>query len=306
MNNRKLLRALLIIFLLFSIILPVNKVSAATSAKIISITGDVQVLRGGGEKPFKAFVNMPLTEGDRIITGIGATAEIELDNGDAVISLSENTRIYISELRGTGDSQQTSIGLQSGSIGNSVKKALTNTSKYEIKTPTAVMCAKGTHFLVSINPATGDTALRVATGSVEGYIIPPRTPMVMPQTPITTPPPEQPGFTQPAPSPIALIPMPVPFVLNALEQISFNENDSPEQLQHLQPEPLRLVGLDLTFIELIEQFHHPQLLRLHHQHHYHHNEYHQLTAVTMIMILDLQHLQLTRWSSPQTQPTLAI
>ena len=128
----------------------------------------------------------------------------------------------------------------------------------------------------------------------------------MPQTPITTPPPEQPGFTQPAPSPIALIPMPVPFVLNALEQISFNENDSPEQLQHLQPEPLRLVGLDLTFIELIEQFHHPQLLRLHHQHHYHHNEYHQLTAVTMIMILDLQHLQLTRWSSPQTQPTLAI
>jgi co-chaperonin GroES (HSP10) len=258
MYNHKLFNVMLALVILFAILLPVGTVSAATSAKVVSITGDVQVMRGGGDKPFKAFVNMRLTEGDRIITGKGATAEIELDNEDAVITLTENTRIYMSELRGTNDSQQTSIALQAGGISNSVKKALTSSSRYEIKTPTAVMGVRGTHFLVGIDPITGETSVRVASGSVGGFISTPGSSMFPPAPPAPPPPltPGQIGQQQPiqlAPPPPPPAPAPVPFVLNALQQLSFNENDTPERLQQIQPEPLTLDGLDLTFINQIEQ-----------------------------------------------------
>lgn len=249
MNNRNQLKVLLIIVLLVFALLPVGTVSAATSAKIIIVTGDVQVLRGGGEKPFKAFVNMRLTEGDRIITGTGARADIELDNEDAVITLSENTCIYISELRGTGDSQQTSIALQSGSISNSVKKALTNASRYEVKTPNAAIGVKGTHFLVSIYPATGETAFHVLTGSVGGYIIPPQTPIVSPYISITDGLGYEPSFIS-APTPLSMV-----FSLNASEQMIFNVNDLPESFHQsqFQPEELDWISIDPNFLEQLEE-----------------------------------------------------
>ena len=39
------------------------------AAKITELTGEVSVLKAGGEKPIKAFKNMSLTQGDTIITG---------------------------------------------------------------------------------------------------------------------------------------------------------------------------------------------------------------------------------------------
>lgn len=167
-NLRK--RSLAILLCILVLILGVTGTASAadkSSAKMLSITGDVQVIRAGGEKPFKAFLNMKLTEGDRIITGKNGVAKLEMDDG-LIITLSQNTRIYLSELRDDKGDKQNSISLQSGAIGSSVKKKLANNARFEIKTPTAVMGVRGTEFLVQYYGSHLD--LRVIEGIIETRI----------------------------------------------------------------------------------------------------------------------------------------
>jgi hypothetical protein len=100
MNLKKSLALFLCIALLLTSGAGAAFASTKVSAKILSLDGDVQVVRSGGEKPFVAFVNMRLTEGDQVITGTKGWAEIQMDD-EVVITLAENTRIYLSELRGS-------------------------------------------------------------------------------------------------------------------------------------------------------------------------------------------------------------
>ena len=134
------------------------------SAKLIQMEGDVQIIRAGGEKPFKAFLNMSLTEGDKIITGSSGKAKVQMDD-EVVITLAENTRIYLSELRGSNGAKQSSISLQSGGVGSSVKEKLKDNSRFEIKTPTAVMGVRGTEFFTQYY--NGNVDVRVVDGVVE-------------------------------------------------------------------------------------------------------------------------------------------
>ena len=164
MNLKKSLALFLCIALLLTSGAGAAFASTKVSAKILSLDGDVQVVRSGGEKPFAAFVNMRLTEGDQVITGTKGWAEIQMDD-EVVITLAENTRIYLSELRGSGGAQQSSIGLQAGGVGSSVNKKLEENSRFEIKTPTAVMGVRGTEFFTQY--FSGNVDVRVVDGFVE-------------------------------------------------------------------------------------------------------------------------------------------
>ncbi|GAB1476404.1 hypothetical protein MASR2M70_12380 [Bacillota bacterium] len=135
-----------------------------TTAELIEMGGDVQVIRSGGEKPFKAFVSMKLAEGDKIITGPKGFAKIKMDK-DVIITLAENTKISISELRGSKGASQSSVNLQTGGVGTSVKEKLTDNSRFEIKTPTAVMGVRGTEFFTQY--FNGNVDVRVVNGVVE-------------------------------------------------------------------------------------------------------------------------------------------
>jgi hypothetical protein len=157
--------AIILCFMILMTSMPLTVFGAEKiSAKLIQMEGDVQVIRAGGEKPFKAFVNMRLTEGDRIITGTSGKAKIEMDD-EVVITLAENTRIYLSELRGSKGAKQSSINLQSGGVGSSVKEKLKDNSRFEIKTPTAVMGVRGTEFFTQYY--NGNVDVRVVDGVVE-------------------------------------------------------------------------------------------------------------------------------------------
>ena len=145
MKIKKIVAVFLCFAVLFSGGLGSAFASVKVSAKMIAVDGDVQVVRAGGEKAFKAFLNMRLTEGDRIITGPKGGAKIQMDD-EVIITLAENTRIYLSELRGSQGANQSSIDLQSGGVGSSVNKKLKENSRFEIKTPTAVMGVRGTEF----------------------------------------------------------------------------------------------------------------------------------------------------------------
>ncbi|HHW47609.1 MAG TPA: FecR domain-containing protein [Clostridiaceae bacterium] len=120
------------------------------SAIISDLTGEVSVMKAGGEKAIKAFKNMSLTQGDTIITRKKSKATLLIDD-DITLYVAENTRILISELveSSKSKSKSTLIDLQGGGIWTSIKKALNINSKFEIKTPTAVMGARGTEFYTS-------------------------------------------------------------------------------------------------------------------------------------------------------------
>lgn len=157
--------AIILCLMLFISSMPLTVFGAdKVSAKLIQMEGDVQIIRAGGEKPFKAFLNMRLTEGDKIITGSSGKAKVQMDD-EVVITLAENTRIYLSELRGSNGAKQSSISLQSGGVGSSVKEKLKDNSRFEIKTPTAVMGVRGTEFFTQYY--NGNVDVRVVDGVVE-------------------------------------------------------------------------------------------------------------------------------------------
>lgn len=202
--------------------------SVKISAKLISMEGDVQVIRAGGEKPFKAFVNMRLTEGDRIITGSNGTAKVQMED-DVIITLAENTRIYLSELRGSQGAQQSSINLQSGAVGSSVGKKLTDNSRFEIKTPTAVMGVRGTEFFTQYY--NGNVDVRVVNGIVEVFV----------------------GITATGgvAGPGATALQSYSFPVSSLQQVNFGQGAPLSQLQQ-PPQPLALIGLPQPFLDRIQ------------------------------------------------------
>lgn len=185
------------------------------TAEMTELSGSVQVIRGGGEKAFKAFKNMKLTEGDRVITGAKSWAKIRIDK-DTTISLTENTKINISELKGSKGAKQSSIKLQAGGVGAFIKKLIKGGSRFEIKTPTAVMGVRGTEFFTGYS--NGQTDVRVLGGTVE----------IGGQT-------RGRGRAR----------------VNAMEQVAFGQGESAGQIQEAV-EPFGLDGLPLSFLGEIQ------------------------------------------------------
>ena len=203
--------------------------AAKVSAKLIQIVVYVQIVKAGGEKPFKAFLNMRLTEVDRIITGSKGKAKIEMDD-EVVITLVENTRIYLSELRGSNGAKQSSINLQSGGVGSSVKKKLKDNSRFEIKTPTAVMGVRGTEFFTQY--FNGNVDVRVIDGVIEVKVSVTREGEV----------------TGVGGAGVRSYSFPV----SALQQVSFGEGISAGELPD-SVESLNLQGLPIPFLDRIQE-----------------------------------------------------
>lgn len=230
MNFKKGLALFLCLAILLSSGAGAAFASVKISAKLISMDGDVQVIRAGGEKPFKAFVNMRLTEGDRIITGSNGTAKVQMED-DVIITLAENTRIYLSELRGSQGAQQSSINLQSGAVGSSVGKKLTDNSRFEIKTPTAVMGVRGTEFFTQYY--NGNVDVRVVNGTVEVSVS------------VTS--------TGNIAGPGATAVQTYTFPVTSLQQVNFGEETPLSQLQQQPPQPLGLIGMPQPFLDRIQE-----------------------------------------------------
>lgn len=137
-------------------------------ALIKELKGTVKVRKAGGSKEFTAFVKMSLNEGDTLSTGTGSSAVLQFANGtdeDDKMTVSANTKLTFSKLsdrKGT----TTKVSMWSGSAWVDVKSIVSKNDEFMLETPTAVMGVRGTHLLVSVDPATGNTRLIVAAGVV--------------------------------------------------------------------------------------------------------------------------------------------
>ncbi|HAN09306.1 MAG TPA: hypothetical protein DCP90_01690 [Clostridiales bacterium] len=128
-----------------------NTASAAvtlTKAKVVDLYGNVQIKKGGGEKTFSAFKGMYLTQGDTIKTGINSWVEVSVAS-DSDIKVGENAQVLVSQLNKTGDNKKSQFTIWSGGIWANVKQKLNTGSKFEIKTPTAIMGVRGTKLYVT-------------------------------------------------------------------------------------------------------------------------------------------------------------
>jgi hypothetical protein len=112
-------------------------------ARITGATGEVVVHPAGGGDPAEGAVDMPLEEGDRVVTSEGSTAEITLD-GQSLITLQENSDFTLENTA----RRESIFSLSLGSILAKIQKLGEQSMK--IRTPSSVAAVRGTEFGVDV------------------------------------------------------------------------------------------------------------------------------------------------------------
>ncbi len=112
-------------------------------ARLTAFTGDVVVHPADGGADAAAEVGMPLEEGDRVVTGAGAEAEVALDGG-SLITLRENSDFKLEQ---TGRAQS-AFSLAFGSLLAKIQKL--GTQSLAVRTPSSVAAVRGTEFGVEV------------------------------------------------------------------------------------------------------------------------------------------------------------
>jgi len=137
-------------------------------ALVSTLKGTVTVLKSGGAKPFKAFKNMSLNEGDQISTGKDSTVVLALASKDAAqdtVTVGENSQITFSKLK-DGAGTKTKLSIWAGSLWVKVKSVSNANDQFEVETPTAIMGVRGTMFYVTVDPYTQISRLATLAGTV--------------------------------------------------------------------------------------------------------------------------------------------
>ncbi|WP_102348180.1 DUF4073 domain-containing protein [Bacillus sp. Marseille-P3661] len=154
------------ILLIFSFLLPAfYHADAARVAIIKNVKGEVYIKKGNSTREFKAKEGMSLSEGDSIRTVKKSSANIVYDDGSKT-SIAPSSKLSVSKLKDKANGNQTKVKVLSGKIWNSVKNLSNANDEYDVETPTAVMGVRGTHFIVTTDPLTGQSSVTVLDGTV--------------------------------------------------------------------------------------------------------------------------------------------
>ncbi|WFD10527.1 Ig-like domain-containing protein [Tepidibacter hydrothermalis] len=165
-SNNVFYKGLLLMTIIFCLLgSAVYAQDALRNAEIIDFNGKVKIMKSGGEKAFKPSKKMKLNQGDRIITGEKSWVKVKIDKNKELKVL-ESSYVSISELTESIDSNtnKTKLNLVGGRAWVNINKKLNTGSKFEVKTPTAIMGVRGTKFYVSQND--GKTDVTVLEGVV--------------------------------------------------------------------------------------------------------------------------------------------
>lgn len=150
----KLLNALCICLITLSLSLPGFAQRRAREAKIIEVQGSAMVLLEGREDWVPAEAGMVLHQGDALRVDEDSWALVNIDGSGqtALLELQEKSHVMFSMLLkdDKDQSQQTLLDLHIGKILIKARKLHSETSKFEIKTPTSVVGVRGTTFEVEV------------------------------------------------------------------------------------------------------------------------------------------------------------
>ena len=131
------------------------------------ITGVAYIQKAGSIKSIRAAIGMKLHQGDRIQTE--ELSSILLQAGDTKdnVMIGENSDISLVHLHENEGFKMTSLKAWKGTVYADVNPVKNKKDRFQIMSSDATFHAKGTHFLVSINPATGLPTMFVSAGRVE-------------------------------------------------------------------------------------------------------------------------------------------
>ncbi len=135
-------------------------------AAVVKVSGSVRILNQGGISWHDAKVNEVIGTGSQIETKENGQIEIKLDNNN-VINLKPNTKLILQKLTAnlkTGDYENL-LESNIGKIRAKVDK-MKGASRFEIKTPTAVACVRGTIMYLIAYPDSTITFFEEGTGFV--------------------------------------------------------------------------------------------------------------------------------------------
>lgn len=161
---RKKFKVITILFLLFFsrslLCFSEERVAIVTES-----TGNVLIQEKESSKWEKVDENTPLSEGDKIQTKKGASAEITFIEDGHILKLEENTCLEIKEFK--ENTNTTILGLSIGKVLSYVERVL-SPSTLVIKTPTAVLGVRSTEFGVEATEEETEIATYSGTVSVKG------------------------------------------------------------------------------------------------------------------------------------------
>ncbi|NMO97305.1 stalk domain-containing protein [Paenibacillus lemnae] len=142
--------------------------SAYSVPRYMSVTdlnGDVKI-RYGGTLIVDAYEGMMLTEGDELITGLAGSAVLQTLDRKDIITLSEQASLYITDLRKTGAAHNTQLKLNAGEAYLDVTPLTKSGDTFVIQSGFTSQQVRGTHFLISTEPATGLSKAIILSGKV--------------------------------------------------------------------------------------------------------------------------------------------
>jgi hypothetical protein len=140
----------------------INETKAVASVRFKA--GSVSLIRS--EKQVKDFkIGSKLYVNDLIETKNNSRVEIELENG-SIIKVTENSLFRIDKSKLVDKDKRNSFSLLFGKIFLKVKKLLSSTDEFSIKTPTAVAAIRGTEFSVHVSKE-NIVRIKVKEGSVD-------------------------------------------------------------------------------------------------------------------------------------------
>jgi hypothetical protein len=135
-------------------VLAVCSAQAATGRAVVrSVTGTASYAEHGGDwQPLKS--GQAIAPGSTIKTGIDGAVDLFLGSNGPDVHLFDSTTLGLDRLNieqtGTESVTETQLNLSAGTIRGEVRK-LSAASKYEVKTPNAVVGVRGTKYQISAN-----------------------------------------------------------------------------------------------------------------------------------------------------------
>ncbi|MBF0471463.1 MAG: FecR domain-containing protein [Gammaproteobacteria bacterium] len=160
--QRKLYPSLTLLLL----ILAPGPVLAELAGRVISFTGDSDVLRtsDGSREPIRQ--QLPIQVNDQIETSIDGQVKLLLTD-ESVLMIGPDSEMTISEAYVNSGESQTSVSLAKGWLRSMVGKQLGQNSHFRIKTPVAVAGVRGTDNTVYHDSTEGTTGVRGQDGTTE-------------------------------------------------------------------------------------------------------------------------------------------
>lgn len=116
---------------------------SSDKAGVVKTVGEVTIVKTDG-KSYKAAEGAALTDGDQLLVGKGASVQVAFgDNLERTVSIEEDSEIKLTP------SENTRLTMLKGKLFAAVKN-LAADEKFDVRTPVAVCCVRGTVFQILV------------------------------------------------------------------------------------------------------------------------------------------------------------